>query len=56
MKLGFFAKSNKAQDPICLMKVEKKEGALKTTYKGEMYYFCSPGCQEEFEKDPQKYL
>ena len=57
MKLNFLSKSsNKAQDPVCLMKVEKSENALNYEYKGETYYFCSEGCREEFRKDPEKYL
>jgi YHS domain-containing protein len=25
-------------------------------YQGKTYYFCCPGCKEEFVKDPAKYL
>ncbi|MBL7154721.1 MAG: efflux RND transporter periplasmic adaptor subunit [Phycisphaerae bacterium] len=27
-----------------------------TTYKGKKVYFCCPGCEEEFLKEPEKYL
>ena len=27
-----------------------------TEYKGKKVYFCCPGCIEEFNKDPEKYL
>lgn len=27
-----------------------------TTYKGETYHFCSDGCQEIFEHEPEKYI
>lgn len=57
MKLDFFSKSkDKAQDPVCLMKVEKDENTLNYQYKGETYYFCSEGCMEQFRKEPEKYL
>jgi len=29
--------------------------APKSTYKGETYYFCCPGCKPQFDKDPAKY-
>ncbi|MGD2279560.1 MAG: permease, partial [Candidatus Omnitrophota bacterium] len=38
-----------AQDPICGMTVDEKK-ALKLTYKGETYYFCSNNCLEKFAK------
>ena len=43
-------------DPVCGMEVEKEEAAGSSTYKGETYYFCSPHCKEEFDKNPEKYL
>ncbi len=27
-----------------------------TEYQGKKVYFCCPGCQPEFEKNPEKYL
>ncbi len=27
-----------------------------TTYKGRKVYFCTQGCKEAFEKDPEKYV
>ena len=57
MKLNFLSKtSNKAQDPICLMKVEKDENTLKYEYKGKTYYFCSENCKEQFKQKPEEYL
>ena len=57
MKLNFLSKSsNKVQDPVCLMKVEKDENALNYEYKGEIYYFCSENCKEQFKLEPEKYL
>jgi YHS domain-containing protein len=28
----------------------------KAEYKGKTYYFCCPGCDKEFAKDPEKFL
>ena len=45
-----------AIDPVCKMQVDPETAAAKTEYKGKTYYFCSPGCKVDFEKDPEKYL
>ena len=29
---------------------------LYTRYKGKKVYFCCPGCEQEFDKDPEKYI
>ena len=44
-----------AKDPICGMSVDEGRAAYKTEYKGRTYFFCSPGCKETFEKNPEKY-
>lgn len=44
------------KDPVCNMDVEEKKAAAKSEYKGIIYYFCSRGCKEKFDKDPEKYL
>jgi len=57
MRLNFLSKqSNKAQDPVCLMKVEKDENALNYEYKGKTYYFCSENCKEQFRQNPDQFL
>jgi len=58
MKIAFFKsnKDEKAQDPVCLMKVAKDENALFYEYKGETYYFCSENCKEQFRQGPEEYL
>jgi len=45
-----------AIDPVCKMEVEVETAQYKSEYKGETYYFCAPGCQRSFERDPEKYL
>ena len=52
--LGIFKK--KAVDPVCGMKVDPKNAAAKSEYKGHTYYFCAAGCKEAFDKEPEKYL
>ena len=43
-----------AVDPVCGMSVDTGEG-LKTEYKGQTYYFCSPHCQAAFVAEADKY-
>ena len=44
------------KDPVCGMEVDPKTAAGKSEYQGKTYYFCSPGCKRDFDKDPEKYL
>lgn len=43
-------------DPVCGMEVDPKTAAGKSTYQDKIYYFCSPGCKREFDKEPQKFV
>lgn len=47
---------DQATDPICKMKVSKKDAKFKFDYEGNTYYFCSGGCFETFKKEPKEYL
>jgi YHS domain-containing protein len=38
------------------MQVDEKNAPATYEYKGKTYYFCSPGCKADFQKDPEKYL
>ncbi len=44
------------KDPICGMTVDPASARHKATHGGETYYFCSQGCREKFEADPERYL
>jgi uncharacterized membrane protein YraQ (UPF0718 family)/YHS domain-containing protein len=44
-----------ATDPVCGMKVDRAR-AITKQFTGETYYFCSTGCLDAFERDPEKYL
>ena len=52
-----FSSQNKqlAIDPVCGMNVEIGK-AVKTEYKGRVYHFCCPHCQQAFENSPEEYL
>jgi len=45
-----------AKDPVCGMSVDEKKAANKSVYQGQTYYFCSPGCKQAFDEEPQKYV
>ncbi len=46
-----------AVDPVCHMDVDmKKPNGGTYDYKGDTYYFCGPGCNRAFEKEPDAYL
>ena len=43
-------------DPVCDMTVDTETTTLISTYQGETFYFCGPGCKKAFEKNPTRYL
>jgi xanthine dehydrogenase accessory factor len=45
-----------ATDPVCGMTVDPLTATHKSDHAGATFWFCSAGCQAEFEKDPQRYL
>jgi xanthine dehydrogenase accessory factor len=45
-----------APDPVCGMMVDPDESTLKSEYNGRLFYFCCAGCQQTFEREPEKYL
>jgi YHS domain-containing protein len=44
------------KDVVCGMEVDPKTAAAKSSYQNKTYYFCSDGCKQAFDKEPQKYL
>jgi len=44
------------KDLVCGMDIDPATAAGKSEYKGQTYYFCSPGCKKSFDKDPEKYI
>lgn len=43
-------------DPVCNMTIEDKDAVGTSTYKDTTYYFCSPVCKENFDKDPESFI
>ena len=47
----------KATDPVCHMEVDMKRPPGGTwEFSGVSYYFCGPGCNRAFQKEPEPYL
>ena len=45
-----------ATDPVCGMTVQTATAEYRSFRQGETFYFCSAGCKQTFDKDPEKYL
>jgi len=45
-----------ALDPVCGMTVNKETAEHRSVHGGRTYYFCSAGCKQSFDKDPEKYM
>jgi trehalose synthase len=43
------------RDPVCGMRIDPKT-ARTLSFGGESYVFCSRNCEEEFARDPQRFL
>lgn len=44
------------KDLVCGMEVDEATAQHKTEYMGKTYYFCSPECKAEFEKNSARYV
>jgi uncharacterized membrane protein YraQ (UPF0718 family)/YHS domain-containing protein len=45
-----------ATDPVCGMTVDREKAAGTTEVAGATYYFCSAGCLQAFEAEPETYV
>lgn len=48
--------ANTVKDPVCGMEIDPATAAGKSEYKGQTYYFCSPGCKKSFDNNPEKHV
>lgn len=44
-----------ARCPVTGEEIKIEKDTVSMTYKGRNYYFCCPGCDKSFMKDPEKY-
>jgi YHS domain-containing protein len=45
-----------ANDPVCGRDVVITRAASSSDYAGATYYFCSLECQQDFERQPDRYV
>ena len=44
------------KDPVCGMSVDPATAKNRTTYNEQDFFFCSGGCRERFDAEPEKFL
>ncbi len=54
--VGFVEEKRLVIDPVCGMKIESETAYSKTECEGQTVHFCSKYCEEEFKKNPKKYI
>lgn len=48
--------TDSVKDPVCGTMLEKNETERTSEYGGELYYFCSAQCQNDFEAAPASFI
>ena len=58
MRIPLFGRGSRREtDPVCDMKVDaNKPPGGSWEYQGKAYYFCGPGCNRAFQREPEAYL
>lgn len=58
MRIPLFNRGGRrAADPVCAMQVDTgKPPGGSYEYNGQTFYFCAPGCNRAFQKEPDAYL
>jgi len=44
------------KDPVCGMRVDPAKAAASAVHEGQTFYFCSPGCRDQFVANPKAYV
>ena len=58
MRIPLFSRGgNREIDPVCDMQVDTRNppGGI-FEYGGRTFYFCGPGCNRAFQREPEAYL
>ena len=45
-----------AIDPVCGMEVDENAAPATAEYDGEVYFFCSEKCRQEFLQNPGQFI
>ena len=43
------------KDPVCGLSVDTHRAAGRSIYRGDVFYFCSQNCKDEFDSHPERY-
>jgi len=43
-------------DPVCGMSLEREKSPASAEFDGQTYFFCAPGCRDDFLSDPAHYV
>ena len=43
------------RDPVCGMNVDVSHAAGRREHGGRIFWFCSVGCEDKFDADPERY-
>jgi len=43
------------KDPVCGMMVDEGRVRLMSEHDGRVFFFCSQGCKDDFDRDPHKF-
>jgi len=55
-KRGGGLKPGKTVDPVCGIEVDMTDETIIQRHSGQIYYFCSRKCVEQFNRNPMTYL
>jgi len=54
--MGATAKKIMIRDPVCGMMIDPDTAYSRIEYEGRTIYFCSKVCEEEFKRDPKRFM
>jgi Cu2+-exporting ATPase len=54
--MGATAKKIMIKDPVCGMMIDPDTAYSRIEYEGRTIYFCSKVCEEEFKRDPKRFM
>ena len=44
------------KDPVCGMMIDERSAAGTSVFGGQMYYFCSVTCKQQFDRNPAAFV
>jgi P-type Cu+ transporter len=47
---------NVVRDPVCGMELNLENAEERSEYEGEIFYFCSDRCRNEFDENPGRFI